>query len=275
MKKILAFAIAALMILSLAACSKSNDGTKVGNQNNDDALVPADEMVYENLTYGINADNGLFEITGYVRTGTDQIDIVIPEEIEGRDVVGIADGAFISTAAYIKSVTLPSTITYIGAHAFYGCKYITSITLPASVTEIRAGAFEECVALETVTFSENLVTIGDGAFKNCEVLKNVTLPAKLATIGDAAFWGCKAFTEIAIPESVTEMGDAAFFECDVLAKVTVTDKLEKIGAIVFNACADELVITAPADSAFEKYAVENNYTLAEITPPAQEGEGNA
>ena len=261
MKKILALAIAALMLLSLAACSK-DEGVTVGNQNANANNVQADEMVYNNLIYGINADNGLFEITGYVRTGTDQVDIEIPAEIDGRDVIGIADGAFIANAAYIKSVKLPETIRYIGAHAFYGCQYITSMTLPASVTSIEKGAFEDCIGLETITLSENLVTIGDGAFTNCVALKSITIPAKVTTIGNGAFWGCKSITEVVLPESVTTLGDAAFFDCDALAKATVTANLKEIGNIVFNSCAEDLVITAPADSAFAKYASDNNYTLA-------------
>lgn len=270
MKKILALTLAALMLVSLAACSKDEE-TTVGNQNAEEKLVAADEMVYNNLKYGINSENGLFEITGYVRTGTDQVDIEIPAEIDGRDVIGIADDAFKSHAAYIKSVKLPETITYIGAHAFYGCKYITSITLPAAVTSIGNGAFEDCIALETIVLSENLVTIGNGAFKNCAALNSITIPAKVTTIGSAAFWGCKAITEVALPESVTALGDVAFFDCGKLTKVTVTANLKEIGQIVFYSCADDLVITAPADSEFEKYAIENEYTLA----PAQDGGATA
>ena len=270
MKKILSLALAALMLLSFAACSKDEEVT-VGNQNSSIADLQSAEMIYNNLTYGIDNDTGLFEITGYVRTGTDQVDIEIPEEIDGRDVIGIADGAFIATAAYIKSVKLPATIRYIGAHAFYGCQYITSMTLPKTVTSIGKGAFENCVGLESVTLSENLVMIGDGAFMNCIALESITIPAKVTAIGSAAFWGCDAITEVVLPESVTTLGDAAFYDCDALAKVTVTANLKEIGDIVFNACADDLVITAPAGSEFEKYAIENNYTLAPTTPPAQEG----
>lgn len=261
MKKILALALAALMLLSFAACSK-NEKIIIGNQDDDAVDLQTPEMIYNNLTYGINNDNGLFEITGYVRKGTDQVDIEIPAEIDGRNVIGIADGAFIANSAYIKSVKLPDTIRYIGDHAFYGCQYITSMTLPASVTSIGNGAFEGCIGLESITLSENLVTIGDGAFTNCVALKSITIPAKVTTIGSAAFWGCDTLAEIVLPESVTTLGDAAFYNCDALAKATVTAKLTEIGEIVFNACAKDLVITAPADSEFAKYAKENNYTLA-------------
>ena len=265
MKKILAFALAALMLVSLAACSKKEE-TQVGNPNEEEAYVPAAEMVYNNLTYGINSENGLFEITGLIRSNTDLVDIEVPSEIEGRDVVGIADNAFHNTGAYIKSIKLPETITYIGDHAFYGCKYITSITLPKNVKEIGVGAFEGCVALETITLSENLVTIGNGAFKDCSVLKEISIPAKVESIGYAAFWNCDALVEVALPESLTSIGDAAFYDCDALVKATATDKLVTIGQIVFNSCADGFTLTAPADSAIAKYGAENGYIVAAPAP---------
>ncbi len=267
MKKILAFALAGLMLVSFTACSKKNE-INVGKQDENENYLSAEEMVYENLTYGINSENGLFEITGLIRTSTDLIDIVVPAEIEGRDVVGIAEEAFVANSAYIKSITLPESITYIGDHAFFGCKYITSLTLPKNVTEIGFGAFEGCVALETVTMPENLVTIGNGAFKDCIALKNLTIPAKVESIGYAAFWNCDAITEISIPESVKSMDDGAFYDCDALAKATVTDKTVEIGKIVFNSCADGFTLTAPTDSEFAKYGVANGYTVVAPTPAA-------
>ena len=189
MKKILALALAGLMLVSFTACAKKDDNNDE-NQKEEKKYISAEEMVYNNLTYGINSENGLFEITGLVRSNTDMVDIVIPAEIEGREVIGIADGAFVETSAYVKSITLPETIKYIGNHAFYGCKYMTSINLPKSVTEIGIGAFEGCSALETVALSEELVTIGNGAFKDCVVLKSITIPAKVTSIGYFAFKNC-------------------------------------------------------------------------------------
>lgn len=267
MKKILALALASLMLVSFAACSKK-DETNLGNDNSEENYVSANEMVYNNLTYGINSENGLFEITGLVRSNTDLVDIEVPAEIEGRDVVGIADKAFHNTGAYIKSVKLPETITYIGDHAFYGCKYITSITLPKSVKEIGVGAFEGCSALETVAFSENLVSIGDGAFKDCVALKEISIPAKVESIGFAAFWNCDTLAEVVIPESVKSIGDAAFYDCDALAKATASDKTTEIGQIVFNSCADGFTLTAPTDSEFAKYGVANGYNVVAPTPAA-------
>ena len=51
-----------------------------------------------------------------------------------------------------KSVTIPSTVTAIGAEAFCGCECLTSITIPYSVTHIGSHAFTDCINLSGVKF---------------------------------------------------------------------------------------------------------------------------
>lgn len=96
--------------------------------------------------------------------------VVIPAEINGKKVVGIADEAFSQTKAnvgyakWITSVTLPDTIKSIGANAFYGCSRVKEIVLP-----------------------DGLETIGEGAFRYCNSLTEINIPASVKEIGDIAF----------------------------------------------------------------------------------------
>ena len=50
------------------------------------------------------------------------------------------------------NVTIPASVTSIGARAFMGCTNITSITIPENVTYIGADAFLNCTKLKSVTF---------------------------------------------------------------------------------------------------------------------------
>ena len=287
MKKILALALAALMIASLAACSK-DDGDVTDNANNETDVLAVEDMVYENLTYAIDNNNGLYMITGYKADDLDLVDITVPEKIDGRTVVGIADSAFKSSTV-IRSITLPKTITYIGDHAFYDCDQLTKIELPDAVTTIGIGAFENCDNLETVKLSAELLTIQKSAFWNCVKLKDVTIPAKVTSIGDGAFWNCNALTAIVLPETLKTLGAAAFYQCDSLALATIPaledivelnekgeeiSRVSAIGEIAFSACSSALVITAPKDSAAEKYVLAAGITLAGVKDdaPAEDNE---
>ena len=264
MKKILAIVLAALMITSFVGCSSSKETATV------DADAGAEEIIAATVTYegyefgyGVN-DKGSYEITYVVYEGSDSIDIEIPSEIDGRDVTGIAKDAF-KADTFIKSVKLPSTITYIDEFAFYGCTGLSEITLPDSVTVIGSGAFMNCEALKTIKLSAALKSIKNYAFMNCKALEAMDLPETLEAIGEGTFFNCEAIASLVIPASVKTIGKGAFIYCENLTAVTIknaklefpttTNELghdEFIG--VFVACADTLVITADAGSTAQAYA---------------------
>ena len=107
------------------------------------ALNPASKFTYEIKGYV----DKYIRITGY--KGTDP-DVVIPSEIDGI----IVDG--------------------FDAKAFYGNKNITSVTIPSSVTYIGEYAFAECTSLTTAVIPDSVRLIEDNAFKNCKKLNIYT-----------------------------------------------------------------------------------------------------
>ena len=66
--------------------------------------------------------------------------MVIPDRLDGYQVVAIGDGAFIEMS--ITDVTISEGITSIGSEAFAYCYYIDALTIPESVTSIAEDAFE-------------------------------------------------------------------------------------------------------------------------------------
>ncbi len=277
MKKILALVLASLMLISLVACNKNKEEDNNDAKNTEPV---ADELVFENFKYQVN-EAGMYEIIGYIPTSTDLVTVTVPASIEGRPVTGIGESAF-KASQYLQGIVLPASITYVADYAFWGCQYLTSVTLPDSIVTLGKAAFQDCMALTTVNFSAELTTIGEYAFMNCTALTAVTLPAKLVNIGAGAFYNCDSLTAIAIPETVRTLGDGAFHECSNLATITVpgtipatitvTDENGKdathnvFGSSLFSKCAAELTIVTPADSAFDKYAVENQYDYTRVDP---------
>lgn len=52
-------------------------------------------------------------------------------------------------------MTIPNSVTSIGAAAFYSCHMLTSIIIPDSVTNIMDSVFYECPDIATVTIKSN------------------------------------------------------------------------------------------------------------------------
>lgn len=177
---------------------------------------------------------------GAVVVGCDNTNIVdIPETVlyEGEEypVIGIAGRAFFNCNK-MTSISLPSSLTYIGEKAFYGCNSLLSLELPSSVTTIGQNAFEKCLSIEALSLSSSLTEIADETFKDCYAISSVTIPSSVTRIGNSAFYSCYSMTSISIPTSVTEIGGWAFYGCDHLKTVTIPSSITEIKESAFWNC---------------------------------------
>ena len=100
--------------------------------------------------YIYNVENNAVTITGY--KGIDK-DLIIPQSIEGKTVVAIAESAF--SEHNIETVTLPEGILSIDWFAFKGCRNLREITLPSTLTYIGYGAFDFCSKGLTIICDDN------------------------------------------------------------------------------------------------------------------------
>lgn len=103
--------------------------------------------------------------------------------------VGIADGKLTSAHESVTSVSLPSTLRYIGANNFYFMTQLTTIDIPASLVAVWDNAFSGCSALQTLDFTEcgNLQIIGEFAFSSCKAVNELFIPESVVQIGEFAF----------------------------------------------------------------------------------------
>ena len=98
----------------------------------------------------------------------------------------------------ITSVSIDEGPTKVASSAFWGASALKYLTLPASITEIGAYAFEQCLSLEAIYYNPTVaITVGDRAFngtaeqgwnhiiENCKiyVINNIVKDAL-----DAAGW---------------------------------------------------------------------------------------
>lgn len=90
------------------------------------------------LCYEITQETAV--ITGY--SGRD-VEIQIPEKIEGYPVVWIGKKAFLSNKA-LRRIILPGSIAGIGDWAFAYCGNLEQVVLPYHRMEMGQGVFKEC-----------------------------------------------------------------------------------------------------------------------------------
>ena len=149
----------------------------------------------------------------------------IKRVVVSEGVTSIADNLFKNDGGEIQSniisVTLPDTVTSIGAYAFYNCTNLAEINIPDSVTSIGAAAFFGCKSLTEIKIPEGVTSIADYTFFGCENLASVTIPSSVTSFGEYAFRQCKSLASVTIPDNVTNIGDYAFSDCDNLASVTI------------------------------------------------------
>ena len=180
-------------------------------------------------------------------------DVTIPETLGGYPVVAIGDDAFFDLYD-IESVSIPNTVTSIGAYAFASCSILSEVVLP-----------------------ENLVTIGDGAFSMSSV-KSYEIPASVTSIGKSAlesfsvksitvdkenpvyssddngvlfnkektvliqFPAKSDLTAYTVPASVTKIESYAFAETTKLKSITISNKVTDIPAGAFSESGIEFTV---------------------------------
>lgn len=124
-------------------------------------------------------------------------DISIPMFYNNRLVTSIEAFAFgVSTGetSNLKSITIPSSITYMGTGAFVGCEKLENITIPGSVTFMDWRSCGWNRSLKTVTICDGVTHIGEEMCQLCDALETVNIPDSVISIGKSAFEGCGSFT---------------------------------------------------------------------------------
>ena len=222
--------------------------------------------------------NGEVTITGL---NTNEEYISIPEYISGCTVTKIASSAF-SGRWYLKYVTIPDSITYIGASAFYGCTGLVSVDIksidawcsiefdgsyanplyyadtlylngsavkdliiPDGVVNIEDYAFYNYDSLESVTIGSDVNNIGWHTFSGCDNLKSITIPDGVSNIEGYAFNNCISLKRASVGNGVTDIGECAFYGCSSLESLTIGNSVNKIGLQAFYNCSKITHITLP------------------------------
>lgn len=219
-------------------------------------------------TFDFNLTTGT--ITKY--NGTDTV-VVIPSKINGVTVTTIGTDAFLGLN--ITSVTIPDSVTEIGANAFAGCTNLTSVTYGGdwSKLTIQSGnpAVEDAVNAQLFDFAftpDNTAVI----VRYKGTAADVTIPSRykgkpVTMIDHAAFYN-STVTSVTIPDSVTSIRDSAFVFCSQLTNISIPNSVTAIGSFAFDGCTKLESITLPSSlSTIQSYAFYNCGNLKTIRIP--------
>lgn len=192
--------------------------------------------------YKINSDTNTVQIRQYIGS---KKQVTIPKKIGGKKVTALSGSAFANTK--VTKVTIPDSVTKLGAACFENCKQLRTITLPKKLKSIPYWTFKNCKALKTVTVRGNITKVGGAAFYQCEALTTVG-NMKLDGIEYDAFYGCKLLTSsITFSEKCKEIPNRAFADCEQ-ADITIPKTVTKIRAYAFANCQKLTKITVSEDS---------------------------
>jgi BspA type Leucine rich repeat region (6 copies) len=241
-------------------------------------LLTLPAVIQAQWIYAIS--NGTITITGYSGPGGA---VTIPSTIKVGGVyvpvASIGNGA-LKNKSLLTSVSIPNTVTNVGAASFAGCSSLASVTIGTNVITIGDGAFQNCTLLTSVAIPEYVTSVGNGTFVGCTSLTAITVdalnlaysgmdgvlfdksqtmlivypegkagnyivPNIVTGIGSQAFESCTSLTNATLGNSVTSIGDSAFSNCTSLASVTIGSSVTSIGGAAFQNCTSLTSVMIP------------------------------
>lgn len=168
----------------------------------------------------------------------------------------IPDNAFKGNTN-IVSVTLPGTLTNIGASAFEGCSKLASIVIPNNVRNMGEYAFKGCSSLSSVTLGSGLTELSADAFSGCG-LTAVTIPGNITAIGNSAFSGCRQLERVTLEKGIQTIEKEAFTNCVSLVEIILPDTITSVGDYAFSSLERVCIQGGPlatGNAAFNSAAV--------------------
>lgn len=170
----------------------------------------------------------------------------------------------------VKSLTIPSSVTYIDRYALLTFHWLTSVVILCGVSAIPDGLFAPAGKLTTVIVPESLELsrvlplckqgIQDTSYTTAGLKKytihevtSVVLPDGYSYISSSTFSGCGSIVKsVVIPISVTDIWQNAFEGLTSLTSVAISNNNINIYSGVFQKCTKLTTIIAPSSSVVDK-----------------------
>jgi hypothetical protein len=167
---------------------EQNDIDKEVTKDNFRDFPVSDESIFSIRT----VDDGV-EIEGCKRDIRDKV-IVVPETINGKNVVSIGFGAFTEIGS-VEAIVLPDSVERTGEGAFTGCEKLKYVYLGAGLKSTGNKTFVSCSSLKEIELPDGMTTIHGGLVVSCPGLEVITVPATVQNI-EVGIVSSKEFTGV-------------------------------------------------------------------------------
>ncbi len=214
--------------------------------------IPAKRVAAD--TPSVSSDSE-FQLNGTILvkyTGTAQT-VSVPASVTEIGAEAFAGNTTMTTLQFKGNNV--ETIAY---RAFSGCSGLREVKLPDSVKTLGDGAFNNCTALEKITFGKNVSRLGINPFSDCTVLRDITVPKENTEfkVEDGClydFGKTKLFLifpgrkgeSYTMPATVTDVAEYAFWNCESIKTITLGNGLKKIPDYAFSNAVSLTGITIP------------------------------
>ena len=280
-KNIFGLIFITIMLLSVSVANADNDfGISLfsGTSSSDANSIPGTSDLYYSFEDGVLSIYGSGKVPANLSatwTNSKTVEFnpsEVTEIIIEEGITGINDRLTRSFKNAI-SVTLPSSLEYIGEKTFYCFMKLETVTIPdnSKLKYVYTSAFEKCTLLKSINLPKGLESIYSRAFISCSNLTNLTLPSTLTRIDETAFSAGPRFknNELTVPKGVTTITSRSFDNIKDLKTINVENGVTTIEKYAF-ADNDSLTrvnlpssITSVANTAC-KYYNEEKYSTCDI-----------
>ena len=280
-KNIFGLIFITIMLLSVSVANADNDfGISLfsGTSSSDSNSIPGTSDLYYSFEDGVLSIYGSGKVPANLSatwTNSKTVEFnpnEVTEIIIEEGITGI-NGRLTRSFKNAISVTLPSSLEYIGEKTFYCFMKLETVTIPdnSKLKYVYTSAFEKCTLLKSINLPKGLESIYSRAFISCSNLTNLTLPSTLTRIDETAFSAGPRFknNELTVPKGVTTITSRSFDNIKDLKTINVENGVTTIEKYAF-ADNDSLTrvnlpssITSVANTAC-KYYNEEKYSTCDI-----------
>lgn len=185
------------------------------------------KIIGQGAFFGTGLMGDLIIPEGVTHIGTDPELDIMPSHW------GNVEGTFTNCLSLVGSLSLPSTLEFIGAGAFCRTGLSGDLLIPEKVSYIAGCAFDGSAFSGSLSLPANLTTLGRGAFTGVPLSGTLRIPQGTRRIMDSCFRNCQ-FNLLVLPEGLEIIEPQAFGSNKIKGELKLPSTLKELGSSAFS-----------------------------------------